>query len=279
MRLDAHQHVWRLDRGDYGWLTPALAPIYRDYSLADSKPHLDAAGIGGALLVQAAPTEAETGFLLEVAAASAGLVRGVIGWVDFEARDAHRRLERLARNPLLRGVRPMMQDIPDTDWMLGAALEPAFRAVVELELRFDALVQPRHLPNLRRLLDRHPDLRLVVDHAAKPRIAAGEREPWMSDMRAIARETGAWCKLSGLVTEASASWTVANLRPYADHLLDCFGPERLLWGSDWPVVELAGGFARWWAATAALLEPLEAASRERVLGENAAGFYGITALS
>lgn len=276
MRIDAHQHVWRLDRGDYGWLTPALAPIYRDYGLADLRPHLDAAGIGGTVLVQAAPTEAETEFLLE-AAASAGLVRGVVGWVDFAARDVHRRLERLARNPLLRGVRPMMQDIPDTDWMLGAALEPAFRAVIDLELRFDALIQPRHLPNLRRLLDRYPNLNLVIDHGAKPRIAAGEREPWMSEMRAIARETGAWCKLSGLVTEAGTLWTVADLRPYADHLLDCFGSGRLLWGSDWPVVELAGGFDRWWTTSAALLLPLDAASRERVLGENAARFYGIGA--
>src|SRR5713226_8622415 len=188
MRIDAHQHVWRLDRGDYGWLTPDLRPLYRDYSLSDLRPHLDAAGIGGTILVQAAPTEAETEFLLGVAAASAGLVLGVVGWVDFAARDAHRRLERLARNPLLRGVRPMMQDIPDTDWMLGAALEPAFRAVVDLRLRFDALVRPRPLPNLRRLLDRYPDPELVVDHGAKPRIAIGEREPGASEIRAIARE-------------------------------------------------------------------------------------------
>ena len=276
MRIDAHQHVWRLARGDYGWLTPALAPIYRDFGLDDLRPHLAAVGIGGTILVQAASTEAETEFLLGAAGESGGLVKGVVGWVDFEARDAPYRLERLARNPLLRGVRPMMQDIPDTDWMLNVDLDPAFRAVVDLGLCFDALVQPRHLTNLRRLLDRYRGLNLVIDHAGKPRIGAGEREPWAAEMRALARETNAWCKLSGLVTEAGAAWTMTDLRPYADHLLDCFGAERLIWGSDWPVVELAGGYDRWWGAAAALLRPLDTPRREQVLGGNATRFYGIS---
>ena len=275
MRIDAHHHFWRLARGDYGWLTPALAPIYRDFGIEDLTPLLAPAGISGTVLVQAAPSEAETEFLLGLAGESDGLVKAVVGWIDFEARDAPRRLARLARNPLMRGVRPMMQDIPDTDWMLNPVLDPAFRAVVDLGLCFDALVQPRHLPNLRRLIDRYPGLNLVVDHAAKPRIATSEREPWAADMRALARETGACCKLSGLVTEASAVWSVADLQPYAEHLLDCFGAERLIWGSDWPVVGLAGGYERWWTATEALLLQLDEASRERVLGENAARFYGI----
>jgi len=274
MRIDAHQHFWRLARGDYGWLTPRLAPIYRDFGIEDLRPHLAVAGIAGTVLVQAAPTEAETEFMLAVAGESGGLVKAVVGWIDFEASDAPRRLERLARNALLRGVRPMMQDIPDTDWMLNPRLDPAFRAVIDLGLRFDALVQPRHLTNLRRLLDRYPGLDVVIDHAAKPRIA-GDREPWAADMRAIARETAAWCKLSGLVTEASATWTVADLQPYTDHLLACFGAERLIWGSDWPVVELAGGYGRWWTATEAVLRPLDRTGRERLLGENAVRFYGI----
>jgi L-fuconolactonase len=279
MRIDAHQHFWRLARGDYGWLTPTLAPIYRDFGVEDLRPHLAAAGVAGTVLVQAAPTEGETEFLLSLAAVSGGLVQAVVGWVDFEAKDAPARLERLARNPHLRGVRPMMQDIGDTDWMLSPALEPAFRALIDLDLRFDALVQPRHLGNLRKLLDRYPTLRLVIDHAAKPRIAAGEREPWASEMRALARETGAWCKLSGLVTEAGAAWRVPDLRPFVDHLLESFGSERLIWGSDWPVVELAGGYQRWWAATSELLRPLDPESRERVLGGNAIRFYGIPGIS
>lgn len=275
MRIDAHQHFWQLARGDYRWLTPALAPIYRDFGIEDLKPHLAAAEISGTVLVQAAASEAETEFLLALASESDGLVKAVIGWIDFEARDAPRRLERLARNALLRGVRPMMQDIADTDWMLNRVLDRTFRAVVDLGLCFDALVQPRHLTTLRRLLDRYPALKLVIDHAAKPRIATSEREPWAADMRSLARETAAWCKLSGLVTEASAAWRLADLQPYADHLFHCFGAERLIWGSDWPVVGLAGGYERWWSATEALLQPLDEAGRERVLGENAARFYGI----
>ncbi|MGH7122840.1 MAG: amidohydrolase family protein, partial [Stellaceae bacterium] len=249
--------------------------IYRDFGIDDLRPHLTAAEIAGTVLVQAAATEAETEFLLDLASKSDGLVNAVVGWVDFEAPDAARRLERVARNPLLRAVRPMMQDIADTDWMLQPGLDPAFRAVVDLGLCFDALVQPRHLTNLRRLLDRYPALKLVIDHGAKPRIAAGEHEAWATDMRALARETAAWCKLSGLVTEASRTWTVADLRPYVDNLLEWFGSERLVWGSDWPVVELAGGYERWWAATEALLRPLDEAGRERVLGGNAARFYGL----
>jgi predicted TIM-barrel fold metal-dependent hydrolase len=273
MRIDAHQHLWRLARGDYGWLTPKLAAIYRDFEFDDLQPHLAAAEIRGTVLVQAAPTEDETAFLLMLAAQSGGLVKAVVGWIDFAAKDAPGRLERLARDPLLRGVRPMLQDIPDTDWMLNPALDPAFRAVIDLDLRFDALVQPRHLGNVRKLLDRYPALKLVIDHGAKPRIAAGEREPWAREMQALARESGAWCKLSGLVTEASASWRVDDLRPYVDYLLESFGPGRLIWGSDWPVVELAGGYRRWWEATSDLLRPLDQESRERVLGGNALRFY------
>jgi len=279
MRIDAHQHFWRISRGDYGWLTPKLAPIYRDFGIDDLRPHLAQADIVGTVLVQAAPTEGETEFLLTLAAESDGLVKAVVGWIDFEAKDAPERLERLARNLLLRGVRPMIQDISDTDWMLRAELDRIFRAIIDLHLRFDALVQPRHLGNLRKLLDRHADLKVVIDHGAKPRISAGEREPWASDMRKLARETGAWCKLSGLVTEAGASWRVADLRPYVDHLLESFEPERLIWGSDWPVVELAGGYEQWWKATEELLRPLDDASRERVLGRNAARFYGMPDLS
>lgn len=278
-RIDAHQHFWRLARADYGWLTPRLAPIYRDFGIDDLRPHLAAAGIAATVLVQAAPTEAETEFLLTLAEESGGLVQGVVGWVDFEATDAPQRLERLARNPLLRGIRPMMQDISDTDWMLNSKLEPVFRALIDIDLGFDALVQPRHLPNVRKLLERHPALRLVIDHGAKPGIAVGEREPWATEMRRIAQETDAWCKLSGLVTEARPTWRVSDLRPFVDLLLESFGPERLIWGSDWPVVELAGGYERWWTATSELLRPLDPESRERVLGGNAVRFYGIAGIS
>jgi L-fuconolactonase len=157
--------------------------------------------------------------------------------------------------------------------MLDPSLEPGLRALVERDLAFDALVHPRHLSRLLELLVRHPDLRAVVDHGAKPEIAAGRFEGWAADLALLARETSACCKLSGLVTEASPGWTPEDLRPYVMHLLECFGPERLLWGSDWPVVKLAGGLERWWATTDELLTELGADERAAILGGTAARFY------
>lgn len=274
MKIDAHQHIWQIARGDYGWLKPTSKDLYFDFSLDDLRPHLARAGIGGTVLVQAAPTEAETRFMLSAARASGGLVRAVVGWVDMMAPDAPDRLAALAADPLLRGIRPMLQDIPDREWMLDGRLDPAFRALQQLDLRFDALVKPPHLPLLRRLLERYPGLPVVVDHGAKPPISTGVREPWAADIAAIARESRAWCKLSGLVTEAGEGWKAENLRPYVDHLLTSFGPSRLMWGSDWPVVNKAGGYERWRAASDTLLSGLSAADRERIDGANAALFYG-----
>ncbi|MBL8671920.1 MAG: amidohydrolase family protein [Alphaproteobacteria bacterium] len=271
-RIDAHHHVWTLARGDYGWLTPALAPIHRDFGLADLRPHVARAGITGTVLVQAAPTEAETRFMLEVAAASGGLVKGVVGWTDFAAADAPARIAALAQDRLLKGLRPMLQDLPDPAWVLDRRLDPAFRALLAHGLRFDALVKPPNLKPLRTLLDRWPDLPVVVDHGAKPGIAAGEWEPWASDIRAIAADGRTFCKVSGLATEAKADWRADDLRGYVDHLLACFGPARLMWGSDWPVVNLAGGYDRWWDAAAALLPE---AGKPAILGGNAVRFYGL----
>ncbi|HEY2618229.1 MAG TPA: amidohydrolase family protein [Acetobacteraceae bacterium] len=242
IRVDAHHHVWRIARGDYGWLTADM-PIHRDYTLDDLRPLLG--DVTATVLVQAAPTEAETAFMLDVAQNSAGLVRGVIGWADFADFEAPIRIAALAREPLLKGMRPMLQDIADTDWILRAEAQPAIVAMTEAGLRLDALIQPRNLPMLLQLCARHPSLRLVIDHCAKPAIATGGWRAWADDIARVARETQAFCKLSGLVTEATRDWSVDDLRPYADHIIDCFGPDRLMWGSDWPVVSLAGGYARW----------------------------------
>lgn len=274
-RVDAHHHVWRLDRGDYGWLTPSLAPIYRDFSLADLEPQIAAIGIGATVLVQAAPTVAETEFLLRVARASAGLVRGVVGWVDLAAEDSIETLARTAQDPLLKSIRPMLHDLADPEWILQSGVDRALSELPRLGLRFDALVKTAQLSPLTRMLDRHPDLRIVVDHGAKPEIAAGTWEPWASRIAAVAAHPLATCKLSGLVTEAGPGWTVDTLRRYVDHLLDCFGTARLLWGSDWPVVDLAGGYGRWVAATETLLAGLSAAERTSILGGNARAFYDL----
>ncbi|GAB4518629.1 MAG: amidohydrolase family protein [Roseibium sp.] len=272
MRLDAHQHFWKLDRGDYGWLTPDLAPIYRDFLPDDLVPLLEKHGIDGTILVQAAPTEDETRFLLELAARF-NFIKGVVGWVDFEAPDAQERIAGLCADAGLVGLRPMIQDIPDTRWMLQPNLAPAFRAMAENRLCFDALTQPRHLPNLLRLAEAHPDLKMVVDHGSKPLIADREITSWAEDMSAIAKGTAAFCKLSGLVTEAGETWTPDTLKPYVDHLLDAFGPQRLIWGSDWPVCTLAASYDQWIETTEVLLKDLTHAERAAVFGGNAERFY------
>ena len=276
-RVDAHHHVWSLARGDYGWLKPTreLAPIYRDFSLGDLRPALAAAGIESTVLVQAAPSVAETEFLLHVARESGGLVRGVVGWADFEARDALATLERLAREPLLRSIRPMLQDLADAEWILRPRVQTVLKALPRLNLRFDALVKPRELGALRRALGHHPDLAVVVDHGAKPDIAGGAWQPWADDLAAIARHPRVHCKLSGLVTEAGADWTVDRLRRYVDHVLGCFGPQRVLWGSDWPVVTLAASYEGWSNTTDALLEGLSGAEQEAIRGGNARRFYAL----
>jgi len=269
MMIDAHHHVWRIARGDYAWMQPDM-PIYRDYGLDDLRPLLG--DITATVLVQAAATEAETRFMLEVARASGGLVRGVVGWVALADHSATHRIAAMAREPLLKGLRPMLQDIEDTDWILRPELQPALTAMRYAGLRLDLLVKPRHLPILPTLAERHPDLPMVIDHAAKPAIVDDAFQPWADDIARLARDTTWCCKLSGLVTEARADWTDDHLRRYVDHLLDCFGEARLMWGSDWPVVNLAGGYAPWHEAALRLLPP---ECHEAVLGDTAARFYGL----
>jgi L-fuconolactonase len=223
-RVDAHHHVWSLARGDYGWLTPTLAPIYRDFLLAEMAPLAQAAGITTTVLVQAAPTWAETRYLLDVAAKSGGFVRGVVGWADLSEKNAVATLESLALDPLFKSVRPMLQDLPDIEWILRPQVQATLSQLPALGIRFDALVKPAQLPALIAMLERNPGLDVVIDHAAKPDIAGGVWQPWANLMRAAAVHPRVHCKLSGLATEAAANWTADTLRPYVEHLFECFGP-------------------------------------------------------
>ncbi len=270
--IDSHVHLWQLARGDYDWLTPDLAAIYRDFGPDDLDPLRRAHGIDGVVLVQAAATVAETEYMMGLAAETPW-VRGVVGWVEFADPGAPAGMARLASNSRLKGLRPMIQDIPDDDWMLRADLDPAFRTLIDLDLCFDALTFPRHLKNLLVLLGRYPDLRTVICHGSKPQIRDRDFEPWAADMKILAQETRALCKLSGLVTEAAPDWTEADLRPYVDHLLAIFGPDRLIWGSDWPVCTLAAPYDVWRAAAESLTAGLSETERAAVFGGNAERFY------
>ncbi len=273
-RIDSHMHVWKLSRGDYGWLTPDLPTIYRDFTTDDVRASWEQAGIDYVILVQAAPTLEETRYLLEVAE-SESKIKGVVGWVDMLAPDAISHLERLASNRLLRGIRPMLQDIPDDGWMLRAELSPVFRALVDLGLCFDALVLPQHLPNLLRLIERHPDLKVVIDHAAKPPI--GEHmDRWHRNLAKLASIPHVHCKFSGLVTECRGETSKAALEPVSDTLLSLFGPDRLMFGSDWPVCSLRSTYAQWWQWAQELTAHLSPNQKSAVFGGTAQRFYGLT---
>ena len=250
--------------------------LYRPFGPGDLAPLLEAAGIQGTVLVQAAPTVAETQYMLDIASET-DAVRAVVGWIDFADPGHMAHLERFARHPKFRGVRPMIQDIADVDWMMRRELDWAFAALVDLDLTFDALTHPRHLPNLMQLLLRWPDLRVVIDHASKPAIRDRAFEPWAADIGLIADGTNALCKLSGLVTEAKADWSVDDLRPYVDHLLASFGAGRLMFGSDWPVCTLASSYQRWVDAAESLVAGCAAGERLAIFGGTAAQFYRLPA--
>ncbi len=273
--IDAHHHYWQPARGDYTWMPMDNPVLARPYDPSHLTPALESCGIDRTVLVQAAATVNETEYMLGLADA-APHVAGVVGWVDFEDVSDRDSLARLAHHPKFVGVRPMIQDIADVEWMLRADIDWAYRAVVAEGLAFDALGFPRHLENFLVLLRRHPDMRVVIDHCMKPQIVDHSPETfdhWARGMSRLARETGAFCKLSGLVTEAREDWTFDDLRPYVDHVLCEFGAERVMWGSDWPVCRLRAEYGDWLAASRFLTAELGEREKSRVFGGTATEFY------
>lgn len=244
MIVDTHQHFWKIERGDYNWLTPDLKPLYKDFLPEDLEPLMASAGVTGTIAVQAADSEEETEFLLSLADRYDWIL-GVVGWVDLEAETASSSIARLAAHPKLVGLRPMIQDIEDDAWMVRDSLRPAIAAMIKHNLTFDALVLPRHLPILETFLRKYPDLRVVIDHCAKPYIRDAVQQPWADDIAAIAALGRVYCKVSGLVTEAAEGWTPEDLAPFIEHVVREFGPEFLLFGSDWPVLNLASNYGTW----------------------------------
>jgi L-fuconolactonase len=273
--IDAHQHYWNPGRGDYDWMPKDDPVLARPYAPSELEPQLAAHGIEGTVLVQAAATVNETEYLLGIADATPNVL-GVVGWIDFEKPSDRAELERLSGHWKFKSVRPMIQDIPDDDWMLRRDVQWGFEAVAELGLGFDALGFPRHLKNFLTILKRHPSMRVVVDHCMKPQIRDHSSESfrfWADGMARIAGETGAFCKFSALVTEANADWTVEDLRPYVEHVFEVFGPARIMWGSDWPVCRLRCKYARWREVAEELTAGLSEAERAQVFGGTAAEFY------
>jgi L-fuconolactonase len=269
--IDAHFHLWRYDPGELAWITAEMAVLKRDFLAAEVARELAATGVSGGVAVQARSSLAENDFLLEQRAGSSAIL-GVVGWVDLRAADVESVLERYAGR--LVGVRHIVQSEPDDDFLLRADFQRGVALLDRFGLSYDILVYPRQLPAACAFADRNPDLRLVLDHLAKPPIAAGGTEPWASDLRALARRPHVHLKVSGLVTEADwASWTPDQLRAYLDIAFDAFGPERILYGSDFPVCLLAASYRQVKDVIDAHIAALSDAERARILGENAIAFY------
>jgi L-fuconolactonase len=271
MRVDSHQHFWQWSKGWFSRLEPALS---RDYLPADLKPHLKAHGIDKTIVVQTAPNVAETDFLLELAE-MADFIGGVVGWLDLESPEFPRALERYCRNCHFVAVRPMLECLPEDDWILRPRVIESLLVIAQVGVAFDFLTFTRHLPHVLKVLDRIPNLRAVMDHLSKPEIKTGRMQPWQDLLREVALHRNVYCKLSGMVTEADhQNWDLEQLRPYADHVLEQFGAERVMFGSDWPVCLLAASYEQVLSATRTLVtSKLGTGAEEAVFGGNAARFY------
>ncbi|MCP8895186.1 amidohydrolase family protein [Shinella daejeonensis] len=272
--LDAHQHFWQVARGDYGWLTSEVEPLFRDFGPADLAPLMQAAGITRTIAVQAAETEAETDFLLEIAA-STPFVAGVVGWLDMLKADFPARLDHYAAQPKWVGLRPMLQDHPP-----AMIADPRFRASLGLVARrripFDILSFPRHLPAIVETVRAIPDLHAIIDHISKPDMRAPMTPEWRDGMAALAAMPGLYCKISGLVTEAGDDWSAERIRPFVDHVATLFGPQRLVFGSDWPVCTLMATHCEVVGLARTLLgERFGADDMQAIMETNGLRFYGL----
>ncbi|REE78901.1 L-fuconolactonase [Paenibacillus taihuensis] len=279
MRIDAHQHYWKLERGDYGWLTPEAGPaLYRDYGPENLEPELECAGVSRTIIVQAAATHAETEYMLQIAEASES-VAGVVGWLDFGDPKWRQVLEAFSAHPKFVGIRVMIQEMTYASDVLQPHMVEALRELAEIQLPVDLLLVSHQLAAAIELLKQVPGLHAVIDHIAKPRIGEGVMEPWASQMKEIAESfPGVYCKLSGMITEANhTEWNAEQFAPYVRHIVDIFGTKRVMFGSDWPVCLLAGSYGDVCDVLASSLpSSLGAEELEAVYGGNAADFYKLT---
>ncbi len=273
MRIDSHQHFWRYQAPSYSWITERMRILQRDYLPAELEPLLRAGGFDGCIAVQACQSVEDTAFLLELARRHA-FIKGVVGWVDMCSDRLDEELARFAPDPGLVGVRHIVHDEPDDDFMLRADFRRGISRLRTFDLTYDLLLFPRHIPRAVRLAEEFPEQPFVLDHIAKPVIRDGQFSPWREDLRTLAAFPNVTCKLSGLVTEARwDSWRPEDIHPYLDIVVEAFGPSRLMIGSDWPVCLLAGDYRRVMDVVVGYVERLSKDERRGILGENAARVY------
>ena len=276
--IDAHQHVWDPARAEYDWLGPALAPIDGAMSFEDLAPELRAAGVDFTVQVQSADNAEDTALMRE-SAAKHPEVAAIVGFAPLDdAAGTAATLDSWAADSLLVGVRNLIHNKADADWLLRPEVDEALGVLEERGLAFDLVaVLPRHLELVPILSERHPDLRIVIDHLAKPPIGLDSSEPWSRLLAEAARNPLVYGKVSGLYSATSdiAAWTTDAIRPVFEHALAVFGARRLMYGGDWPISVLAGGYTRVWGGLTPLFDDLADAVREWLLGRTAAEFYRI----
>ena len=271
--IDSHQHFWQLGRFDYPWMTKDLGVLYRDYLPNDLQPILQNNHVDKTMLVQASNSVAESRWLLELANASS-FIAGVVGWVDLMSPDVNRQLDELCADQKFKGVRHLVESEPNDDWLVQPAVLSGLKQLSARGISYDLLVHTRHLKHVPRVAESCPELALVIDHLAKPPIARKEIREWSQALQPLASYTNINCKLSGLVTEANwNSWQTEDLRPFVDLALEYFGPDRLMFGSDYPVCLLAASYDRVLDSFQEILTSVSDADRDKIFSQNAAKFY------
>lgn len=280
MIVDAHQHFWNLDRAEYPWLGPDLAEINRTIEFGELVPILHRTGIDRTVLVQSADNDDDTAYMLDVAAHHPE-VAGVVVYVPLDRpAEAARRLDELWPDPVVVGVRNLIHDQPDPDWLLRADVDEGLAILADRGVPFDVVsVLPRHLEHVVTLSHRHPRLRIVIDHLSKPPIKAGSDQPWRTLITEAARNPNVFAKVSGLYPAAGPIdvWDLRDLRPWFEFAYELFGADRLMYGGDWPICLTAGGYDRVWAALSTLVGELDPSDREAVLANTARSYYGLPA--
>jgi len=277
MTIDAHHHLWRYTPQEYGWIDDTMQLLRRDFLPADLKSAMRSAGVDGTIAVQARQTLEETRWLLDLADEN-DEIRGVTGWAPIAGPEFPGVMEEFDGRAKLKALRHVIQGERDENYILREDFNSGIRALEGSGLVYEILIYERHLPQTIEFVDRHPNQLFVLDHLAKPLIATGVMEPWAAQMRELGKRENAWCKVSGMVTEADwNAWTSETLKPYIDVAVEAFGPQRLMAGSDWPVCLVACSYERWWQVLREYFSSFSQQEQERIFGENAAELYDLAA--
>ena len=274
MYVDSHQHFWKLSRGDYSWMTPDMKKLYKDFFPTDLEPLIKEKNISKTIIVQAADTVAETEFTLKLAEDNE-FVAGVVGWVDLESPKTKETIDKLCESKFLKGVRPMIHDIENDEWMLQDNLNENINYLATKNLTFDALVRPQHLKHLIKFVQKFDFLPIVIDHIAKPQILNSKIDEWKKDMQTLSSFQNVFCKFSGILTEVGDDYSKAKIEPYVDFILNLFSPNKIMWGSDWPVLTMAENYGNWFDLAMEYCKSFSESETNMIFSKTARNFYNI----